>query len=340
MPNRNIIAIGASSGGLEALRTIVAALPIDLTASIFIVLHTGPDSPGILDRILDRSSKLPVRRPLDKQEIKPGWIYVAPPDQHLLIEPGRICLSRGPKENRFRPAIDPLFRSAAQVYGPRVIGVILTGGLDDGTAGLWAVKQLGGTTVVQDPSDALYPSMPINALKYVRVDHVVSLPEVAPLLVELAKREIVEKGAYAVPKHLDIEVKIAKQDPAIDQDVRNLWERSSYTCPECHGVLLRLKEGNHERFRCHTGHAFSPDSLLAGLTEGVEESLWTTIRYIEESVMLLRHMAEHLAERDPSTAAEFLKKAEEAQQRSRQVRDAVVRHDELNIELLEQAAES
>lgn len=332
--------MGTSAGGIEALRTIVAGLPKDLPASIFIVMHTGADSPGILDRILQRTSNLPTITAQDKEQIQSSCIYVAPPDQHLMIEPDRICLSRGPKENRFRPAIDPLFRSAAQVYGPRVIGVILTGGLDDGTAGLWSIKQLGGTAVVQDPNDALFPSMPINALRYVNVDYTVPLAQIAPLLVELTTTKVEEKGVYDVPEHLDLEVRIAKQDPAIDLDIRDLWERSSYTCPECHGVLLSLKEGDHERFRCHTGHAFSPDTLLAGLTEGVEESLWTTIRYIEESVMLLRHMAKHVAKTDPKAAEEFFQKADEAQRRSDQVRKAVARHEELNVERIKEEIEA
>lgn len=332
--------MGASAGGIETLRTILAGLPAEFPASVFIVLHSGSDSPGILDRILQRASILPTVMAIDKEPFIRGHIYVAPPDHHLLLESGRICLSRGPKENRFRPAIDPLFRSAAYVYGRRVIGVVLTGGLDDGTAGLWSIKHLGGTAVVQDPSDALFPSMPINALRYVEVDHTVPAAKIAPLLVELNATEMEEKGVFKVPKHLDIEVRIAKQDPAIDQDIRDLWERSSYTCPECHGVLLSLKEGDHERFRCHTGHAFSPDSLLAGLTEGVEESLWTTIRYIEESVMLLQHMAEHVGKTDPVSAAEFRKKADEAQQRSDQVRQAVARHEELNVERVEEEIEA
>ena len=340
MAKRDIIVVGTSAGGIETLRTIVSGLPKDFPATVFVVMHTGVDSPGILDRILQRSSPLPIVSARDKEKFRTGYIYVAPPDHHLLVERGRICLTRGPKENRFRPAIDPLFRSAAYVYGPRVIGVVLTGGLDDGTAGLWSIKHLGGTAVVQDPNDALFPSMPTNALRYVEVDHTVPAAEIAPLLIELNAREVEVKGADEVPEHLDVEVKIAKQEAGIDQDIRNLWERSSYTCPECHGVLLRLKEGGHERFRCHTGHAFSPDSLLAGLTEGVEESLWTTIRYIEESVMLLRHMAKHVGKTDPAGAEEYTKKADEAQRRADQVRQAVVRHEELNVERIEEGIEA
>ena len=336
MTKRDIIVIGASSGGIEALRTLVAELPANLPASIFVVLHTGPESPGILHQILGRSGILEAVNPKDREHIRPGHIYVAPPDRHMLLEPGRIRLTRGPKENRFRPAIDPLFRSAAQVYGPRVIGVILSGGLDDGTAGLWAIKKLGGTAVVQDPKDALFPSMPANALQYVSVDHTVPLKDIAPLLERLVNARIEAREVYDVPEHLDIEVKIAKQDPALDLDVRNVWEKSSYTCPECHGVLLKLEEGGRERFRCHTGHAFSADGLLAGLTESIEEALWNAIRNVEESVMLMRHLAGHIKEVDARTAKEFLRKADEAQRRSELLRKAVISHEELNKELVEE----
>lgn len=337
---KDIIVIGASAGGIEALRRILAGLPFDLPASVFIVQHSGADSPGILGLILQRGSKIRVITPADKETIVPGCVYVAPPDYHMLIEPGKVCLSRGPKENRFRPAIDPLFRSAAQVYGPRVIGVVLTGGLDDGTAGLWAVKQLGGTAIVQDPHDALAPSMPASALKFVAVDHCVLLSEIAPLLVKLTETAEDKKGAIKTPEYLDIEVKIAKQDPAIDHDVRELWDKTSYTCPECHGVLMQFEENGRERFRCHTGHALSSNSLLAHLTENVEDSLWTTIRTIEESVLLLRHLSKHLQETDPNTAAEFLLKAEEAKRRSELVRKAAAGHEELNVERVLESAET
>ena len=331
MAKKDIIVIGTSAGGIEALRTLVADLPLDFPGSIFVVLHMGSDSPGVLDRILQKVTSIQVRTPADKEEIQPNCIYVAPPDHHLLIEPGIICLSRGPKENRFRPAIDPLFRSAAGVYGPKVIGVVLTGLLDDGTAGLWAIKKLGGTAVVQDPEDALFPSMPASALQHVNVDYRLPLSNIAPLLSQLVQTSADEEPRYDMPDHLNIEVKIARQDPAFDQDIRELWEKSSYTCPECHGVLLQLTEGRRTRFRCHTGHAFSADALLADLTENVEESLWTVVRSIEESVMLMRHLAKHVGEQDPPTAREFLQKAEEAKRRGDLVREALAEHEELNL---------
>src|SRR4051812_48773078 len=165
-----IVVIGTSSGGVDALRTIVAALPQDFPAAICVVMHTSPESPGILSDLLDRSGPLKTVTPQPKERFTPGTIYVAPPDFHMLVEPGGLRLTKGPKENRFRPAVDPLFRSAAQVYGPAVIGVILSGNLDDGTAGLWAIKQLGGVTIVQDPRDAVYAGMPESAIRHVDVD--------------------------------------------------------------------------------------------------------------------------------------------------------------------------
>src|SRR3954454_10492779 len=163
-----IVVLGTSSGGIEALRTVVAPLPEDFPAALCVVMHTAPEAPGVLPEILDRVSRLVAIHPRDGERIKAGRIYVAPPDYHLILEPGRLRVTKGPRENRFRPAIDPLFRSAAQVFGPGAIGVLLTGSLDDGTAGLWAVKQLGGVAIVQDPRDALFPGMPQNAIDHVK----------------------------------------------------------------------------------------------------------------------------------------------------------------------------
>lgn len=337
MPKRNIVVVGTSAGGIEALRVLVAGLPENFQGALLTVMHTSPDSPGLLSAILQRAGDLPAITPLDGEPIENGKVYVAPADYHMLVEPGRIRLSHGPKENRFRPAIDPLFRSAAQVYGPRVIGVVLTGGLDDGTAGLWAIKQLGGTTVVQDPSDALYSSMPESALTYVKVDYQLPLKEIPSLLVRLTESEIDGQVRAESPQNLDLEVRIAKSDPAIDMDVRDIWEKTSYTCPECHGVLLKLEEGGRIRFRCHTGHAFSADSLLADLTQNIEEQLWSTVRSIEESAMLMRHMSKHVRGAAGNEAAEeFVRKAEEAEERADLVRRAIADHEELNLSRVEE----
>jgi two-component system chemotaxis response regulator CheB len=272
---------------------------------------------------------------VDKEQIRQGHIYVAPPDYHLLIEPGVVRITKGPKENRFRPAVDPLFRSAAQTYGPRVVGLILTGGLDDGTAGLWAVKQLGGTAIVQDPDEAVAPSMPASAMRHVKVDYSLPLGEIAPLLVRLSNTPAEEEGASQVSDEMEIEISIAKEVQAIGAGIKTIGEPSSYACPECHGVLLQLKEGDRIRFRCHTGHAYSSDSLLAEITERIDESLWSSIRSIEEGVMLLRYLARHTREHNGGSAEQFEKKAEEAQRRADLVRQAVMNHEMLSEAKLE-----
>jgi two-component system, chemotaxis family, protein-glutamate methylesterase/glutaminase len=297
----HLVVIGASSGGIEALQTIVGGLSGDFPAPICIVMHTGPQSPGVLPEILDRAGPLTVVMGRNDDRLRPGRVYVAPPDHHLLVEPDRVCITKGPRENRFRPAIDPLFRSAAQVYGPAAIGVILTGNLDDGTAGLWTIKQLGGVAIIQDPAEAWYPSMPLSALNHVKADHVVRVAEIADLLARLTTVPTRAAEEKPVPEPVNVEVSIAKEQHPMDAGLEQLAEPSPYTCPDCHGVLLQLKEADRIRFRCHTGHAYSVLSLLTAIHEGIEESLWNSIRSLEEGALLMRHLAEHLAtSADPS----------------------------------------
>ena len=327
MPGKDIVVIGASAGGIEALRTLLAGLPENFAASVLVVLHTSPGSPGILARILDDAGPLVVKSARRGDRIEPGIVYVAPPDHHLLVVPGAVELSHGPHENRFRPAIDPLFRSAAQTYGPRVVGVILTGGLDDGTSGLWTVKQLGGTAVVQDPAEALAPSMPLSALQHVRVDHTVRIAEIAPLLVRLAATPAdAAEGDPPVPDDVNIEVNIAREDKASDAGVWKLGEPSKYACPECHGVLLQMKDATPLRFRCHTGHAYTIESLLSEMDDVIEDSLWNAIRALEERAMLVRHASMH-ARGENGDGEKLRRSAEETQRRADLVRQAVLLHD-------------
>src|SRR3954468_16267399 len=202
MPTNQIVVIGASAGGLEAMRTLARDLPADFPTPICVVIHSAPQSPGMIGEILDRVGPLRATNARNRERLTPAHIYVAPPDFHLVVEPGILRVTKGPRENRFRPAIDPLFRSAAQVYGPGAIGVILTGSLDDGVAGLWTIKRLGGTAVVQDPAEALYSSMPRTAIQQVDVDHVVPIDQLAPLLVRLTAMPLQERLAAAVPEHV------------------------------------------------------------------------------------------------------------------------------------------
>jgi len=205
LAGRDIVTVGASSGGVEALMRVIGGLPGDLPAAVFVVMHFPESAPSALPLILNRVGALEAVRAEDGEPIKSGRIYVAPPDLHLLVEKGRVRLTRGPKENRHRPAVNPLFRAAALAYGPRVTGVVLTGADNDGTAGLQAIKRRGGVAVVQDPEDALFPRMPESALEYADVDHCLPLGEIAPLLAQLAREPAGEEGAYPVPNDMELE---------------------------------------------------------------------------------------------------------------------------------------
>jgi two-component system chemotaxis response regulator CheB len=315
--------MGASAGGLSAFNRVIKQLPEQLNAAVFIVWHVSPYSTSLLPEILNRAGTLKAKHPADGEPIEMGKIYIAPPDHHLLLELGRIRLTKGPKENRFRPAIDPLFRSAAYTYGSRVVGVVLTGALDDGTAGLWAIKDRGGIAVVQDPAEAEQPSMPASALANVQVDHCLAVSEIAPLLIALTHRAVEERRTL-VSKDLEIETKIALGGDAADLDVKQLGELSEFTCPDCHGTLVKLTNDKLLRFRCHTGHSFGSASLLAELSDSVEQSLWTAIRAVEERIRLLKHLAQHTSHLEQTEAISTL--------------DRELQENERRADLLRQAA--
>jgi two-component system chemotaxis response regulator CheB len=341
MGTRNIIVIGASAGGFEALKELVKELPADLQASIFIVWHMSPDVTGILPQVLNRIGKLPAVNAVDGEPIEPRRIYVAPPDHHLLLANHHVRVTKGPKENRFRPAVDPLFRSAAYSHGERVIGVILSGALDDGTAGLWTIKRHGGIAIVQDPLDAEFPSMPKNALREVKVDYAVPISQMAELLVHLSKEQVAEPSRVVMEDDelTQFEIRTALEGKAT-MEIMKYGALTPYTCPDCHGVLFRLKDANQPRFRCHTGHAFSADSLLSTVTESIEESLWNAIRCIDESVILLNHMGGHFANNGQANlGAIYFKKALEAEERGNIIREAVTRNERMSNDSLREKAD-
>jgi two-component system, chemotaxis family, protein-glutamate methylesterase/glutaminase len=341
---RDIVVIGASAGGFDVLKQIIASLPIDFQAAVFIVWHISPDVRGILPEVLNRLGALRTSHAVDNEPIESGRVYIAPPDHHLLLEQGRMRLTRGPKENRFRPAVDPLFRSAAFAFGPRVIGVILSGALDDGTAGLWAVKQFGGIAIVQDPNDADVPSMPQHAIRSVKVDHKVPARDIADLLKKLVTEDVPQKNGISEEeaRKVELETRIAMGEKINKEGFVESGELTPYTCPECHGVLASIREGQRIRFRCHTGHAFSADSLLSAVTENIEESMWSAIRSIRESVIFLNHMGDHFAEEnDPKLAALYFRKAKEAERRADVLKQTVMGHEQLSTQKIEhQARES
>ena len=337
MAKKDIVVIGASAGGMEALQKLVSRLPGDLPASIFVVWHLSPGAKSILPSVLTKAGKLKAVHPKDGDRIEPGRIYVAPNDHHMLLEKGYIRVARGPKENRFRPAVDPLFRSAAYVYGPRVIGVVLTGALDDGTAGLWTIKLRGGTAVVQEPSEALIRSMPLNALDNVEVDHKLTIVEIGDLIARLAREEApaMPKIAAFEDEKTALEVRIAKEHEALEEGTLKFGEFSPFTCPECHGVLSMLREGKIVRFRCHTGHAFSADSLLTSNREDLEARLWDAVRASDESVLLLNKLGEEFEKSGNTAAAErCFDEAREAHERSRAVRETAIDSEQVNVQKL------
>ncbi len=295
MPGHDLIVIGTSAGGLDALQQLVSDLPVDLPACVCIVQHLAANSPGLLPGLLSRAGPLPVMACTDGMPLEQGHIVMASPDHHLLVEPGKLRLSRGPKENHHRPSVDVLFRSAAVAYGPRVVGVILTGRLDDGTAGLLAVKQCGGIAVVQEPQDALYPSMPQSALRHVVVDATVPISQLAALLVTVAHQPACEEDSTRIPALLKHEVQMAAMNNLdLHAGPMSFGTPSVYSCPDCGGVLQERHEGSLLRFRCQVGHAFSVESLLAVQPEVLEQSLWGALKTLRER--------EHLVQRSSDQA--------------------------------------
>jgi two-component system chemotaxis response regulator CheB len=337
MARKDIVVIGASAGGMEALQKLVSRLPAELPASLFVVWHLSPGLKSILPSVLSKSGPLRSAHPQDGDRIEPGRIYVAPNDHHMLLEKGYIRITKGPKENRFRPAIDPLFRSAAYIYGPRVIGVVLTGALDDGTAGLYTIKLRGGTAIVQEPADAMIRSMPLNALAYTEADYRVPIAEIGELISRLVREE-----APAIPKvsaeeeeKTQLEVKIAEGADALEENVMRFGRPSPFTCPECRGVLTMLEEGRVVRFRCHTGHALSASSLLQGTSEMVEQKLFDSVRALDEVGMLLNELGEQFAAAGNTRAAEqCFDQARDTHARSRPIREVAKQLEELSADEL------
>ena len=337
MAKRDIVVIGTSAGGVYALKDLAAALPSDFSAAIFVVIHLSPYSPSYLPEILNHAGPLKASHAIDGEPIQGGRIYVASPDHHLLVERDQVIVKKGPKENRFRPSIDALFRSAAYSYGPRVIGIVLTGLLDDGTSGMWSVKRLGGLGVVQEPDDALYASMPDSVLQHVEIDYSVPLAELAPLLCQLTEQTVTDE--HDLPeKELDLmatEVNIAAQDNAFEMGILSMGTLTPLTCPECSGTLVSIQEGKLIRYRCHTGHAYTASSLLAEVTKTVEESFWKAVRSLEETIILLEQSGRQFEEGgNPAAAEEFFQKARETRERAAVTRSYIFKQERLSEELV------
>ena len=310
MAHRDIVVIGGSAGSLQVLQAILSALPWDFPAAVFVVLHTTEDSPRLLPEILNRSSKLPVMYAVHNAEILPSRVFVAPSGhRHMLLDRGKVRLEPGPRENRSRPAVDALFRSASYAYGAQVIGVVLTGNLDDGSAGLLAIKNRGGLAIVQDPDDAEAPSMPASAIETTQIDFVLPAPQIGPKLIELASTETAERVRT-----------ISMGEGSMSATGQ------TYACPECGGVLEEAKESGMLRFRCRVGHIYSPESLLADQTEAVERALWAAVRSMEEQAEFSDRLANNsMQKKRPRLARRFEEKAGTSRENANVLRDLLER---------------
>jgi len=287
------IVIGASAGGIEAIQGLVAGLRPDIPAIISVVVHTAAHTPLVLDRIVERAGSLPCTYAEHEEQLQTGHIYIAPPDRHLFVEDSIARVVYGPKENRHRPSVDSLFRSAALAYRHQAIGVILSGLLDNGTAGLLAIKKMGGIAIVQDPEEAAFASMPESALRWVDVDYCLPVSEIAGQLNELVRKErTTPAGASDVaPDFIRLELDAAAGTSLHRAEAEKLGQMSPFSCPHCKGPLYEIEDVKHKRYRCLVGHAFSLQSLLYSQTEQVETSLWEAVQVMQGTKVLLERMS-------------------------------------------------
>jgi two-component system chemotaxis response regulator CheB len=311
-----VVVVGASAGGVEALVKFVGALPAETRKAVCVVLHVSPAGTSAMPHILGRAARLPVHSPADGDPLLAGHIYVAPPDHHLEIEPGRVRLTQSPRENGHRPAIDATMRSAAEAYNGSVVGVVLSGSRDDGTAGLLAIKRNGGSCLVQDPEEALYRGMPTNAIEHVDVDAVLPLAHLGGWLAEHLANGPPPRGRAREMSN--------PEAPEVGAPPREDALGTRFTCPDCGGVLFEQSEVGLTRFRCSVGHVFSIESLADGQAQQLEGALWTAVRALEDRGELLRQMSARAKEAGHHrSAASFAQQADNADTRARLVGDAI-----------------
>ena len=316
-----IVVVGASRGGVNAMKSLASMLPASFPAPILVVLHVG-DLPSTLPAILSRAGPMPARHAVDGEPLAKGTIFVAPPDRHLLIEDHATRLLNGPKEHHTRPAIDPLFVSAALTHGPGVIGVLLTGSGDDGTFGLNAIKQCGGIAIVQHPNSAEAPAMPLAALRHGSVDHMVDLAQVAPVLRKVLE-EPPPKPAAVPPEALAREFDVFQGKGDAMENLEAIGKPSTFGCPDCAGALWEIAGSDPVRYRCHVGHGYSMGSLLDSQREGTDTTLWAAIRALQERGLMLERLARLHRPTDPDRCQEIERAADAMERQSHALRRLV-----------------
>lgn len=315
-PIQRVVAIGASAGGIQATLSILNALPADFPAPILIVIHTSSESPGLLPAILQRNSKIRVLGAEDNLPLAPGTAYVACPGKHMQVHKGLIQVTNGPYENRNRPAVDPTFRSVALEYGPGAIGVVLTGYLDDGTAGVASIKRHGGKAIAQDPDDAEVPSMPRSAIAYVQMDAVAPLVRIPELLQSFVKQPLAARP------------RIVKEERSMPHDPAS---PSVYTCPECHGTLWEVQDGDMLRFECRVGHAYSQESMVEDQNESTERAIWAALRALEEAAQLSRRLVKRSTEMGHHLVVERYRQRAQTAEQHIQVLRRILGHVEPDV---------
>jgi two-component system chemotaxis response regulator CheB len=324
MANRDIIVIGGSSGATTPLKAILGSFPADLPAAVFVILHIPARSTGILATVASATGLLPVFQVEDGMAFRSGCVYIAAPDRHMILADGKIWLGRGPRENMVRPAIDPLFRSAAITYGPRVIGVVLSGLLSDGAAGLNAIKRCGGLALVQDPDDAVADEMPRRAMEATTVDLSVPVAKLGDVLSDLARES--PGPSLPIPPEIRLEVDIAAGERIDAERFQRIADPTALTCPSCGGVLSAIEDGRPLRFRCQVGHAFTADVLATEQEGRVDEALRVALRIIEERAELVHRMAEDGRRTGRRAVAEMYdERAKEYRAYAETIRQAVLR---------------
>jgi two-component system chemotaxis response regulator CheB len=332
MTHRDILAIGTSAGGFDALRFLASEFSRDFPASVLAVIHLSSQFHSTLDAILTQAGRLPATFAQDGEKIERSHIYIAPPERHLLVEGEELRLGSGPRENNARPALDPLFRSAALCCGPRVVGAVLTGMLGDGAAGLSALKQSGGITVVQDPSEAAFPQMPTTALTRSKPDYVVGLPGMPALFEKLVRQPAGQPSP--VPEGIEYEVEVARGGRGKMKEMDRIGRRSVFACPDCHGVMWEIDEGELVRYRCHVGHAYSAELMSIALDENLTRALGSALRALEERTAMAKKLQKQACDSGRThTAKSWAERAREFEEEAKLIRDSVRRSDEIAARL-------